>query len=81
MTAIVNTCRVEAHLDFADIMRAVAQVKGERSRAFRARHGDSGAALALRPAWRYAVLALRELGDVIGGLDYAAVSVAIKRNQ
>ena len=35
----------------------------------------------LRLARRYTGLTLRELGAAVGGRDYAAVSIAIKRQQ
>jgi hypothetical protein len=36
-------------------------------------------ALVLRLARRYTGLTLRELGAAVGGMDYAALSIAIKR--
>jgi len=73
--------QVASRLALADIIAAVTRVKGEPWEAFRDRHGDSGAALVLRLARRYTGLTLRELGAAGGGMDYAAVSVAIKRQQ
>ena len=73
--------QVAARVSLAEIIEAVAKVKGAPWEAFRARHGDAGAALVLRLARRYTALTLRELGAAVGDMDYAAVSIAIKRQQ
>jgi len=70
---------VAARVGLGEILGAVAQVKGEPWEAFRNRHGDPGVALVLRLARRYTGLTLREPGAAVGGMDYAAVSIAIKR--
>jgi len=56
----------------------VERLKGERWAAFRDRRGDWGRDLALAVARRSTGLTLRELGARAGGLDYAAVSEAIR---
>ena len=63
------------------MIRAAEQVQGESWACFWDRYGDAGAALVMRLARRYSGLTLREIGAGMGGLDYAAVSVAIKRQQ
>lgn len=45
----------------------------------RARHGDSGAAMAMWLARRCTGLTLQEIGDALGGRGYAAVGMAIRR--
>jgi len=46
---------------------------------FRDRYGDWGRDLLLYLRRKECGLRLRELGEAVGGLDYAAVSVGIKR--
>jgi hypothetical protein len=72
--------RVAGRVTLASVIRAVERVKGEPWERFRDRHADRGAALAMRLARRYTGLTLREIGAAAGGLDSAAVSVAIKRH-
>jgi len=77
----VGKRQVAARVRLEAIVRAVEQVKGEPWDSFCARYGDPGAALVMRLARRYTGLTLREIGAAVGGLDYAAVSMAIKRQQ
>jgi hypothetical protein len=64
---------------FAEIASAVEQVLGGvGGEVFRPR-GGPGRPLAMWAARRYGGLTLRETGEALGGLDYAAVSIAIKR--
>jgi len=64
---------------FEEIVKTVERLKGEAWNAFRDRHEDWGRDLVLWCARRYTGLMLRELGAKAGGLDYTAVSMAIKR--
>ena len=64
---------------FAEIARAVEQVMGGVCSELFGRRGGPGKALAMWAARRYGGLALRETGEALGGLDYAAVSIALKR--
>ena len=61
------------------VIKAAERVKGEDWETFRARHGDPGAALVMLVARRCTGLTLREIGEALGGRDYAAVGMAIKR--
>ncbi len=61
------------------VVKAVEGLRGEKWEAFQDRHGDWGRDLALYLGRREAGLPLRELGAAVGGVDYAAVSVAIQR--
>lgn len=66
-------------ISFGSIVTAVEQVLGGEVRELFARRGGTGKALAMWAARRYGGLTLRETGEAVGGLDYAAVSIAIKR--
>ena len=73
--------RWDVPLPFAEVIRAMEAVKQESWMAFRDRHGDPGRDLALWIARRRCGLRLRELGALAGGMDYLAVSAAIRRIQ
>ena len=64
---------------FADVVKAVEAVRREKWEAFQERHGDWGREMVLHLGRRECGLTLKELGTAVGGTDYAAVSVAIKR--
>jgi len=61
------------------VIRAVEKVKGERWNSFKDRYGDLGLALAMWAARGFTGLTLKDIGAALGGLDYAAVSVAVRR--
>jgi REP element-mobilizing transposase RayT len=61
-----------------DIVSAVERVKGEPWSSFVERHADWGRDLALWVASRRCGMRLRELGECAGGMDYSAVSEAIR---
>ena len=64
---------------WAEVVRALERARGERWAEFAGRHGDPGLAMALYVARRCTGLTLRELGQQAGGMDYTAVSMAVKR--
>jgi hypothetical protein len=65
--------------EFSDIIEVVSRLKGEPWLEYRDRRGDWGRDLALWLGRRYCGLRLSQLGGLVGGLDYAAVSLAIAR--
>jgi putative transposase len=62
-----------------DVLVAVERVSGEERKVWQARRGGVGKLLAMWAARRYAGMTLRETGEALGGLDHAAVGIAIKR--
>ena len=62
-----------------EIIAALEQARGERWDQLSERHGDWGRDAALWFGRRHGRLPLARLGDLAGGLDYAAVSVAVRR--
>jgi chromosomal replication initiation ATPase DnaA len=64
---------------FAEIVRILEQTLGANARERFAQRGGPGRSLAMWAVRRYGGLSLREAGEALGGMDYAAVSVAIKR--
>ena len=64
---------------FEEVVGAVESVKGEKWKEFALRHGDLGRDMVLLLARECTGLTLREIGLAAGGIDYAAVSEAVKR--
>ena len=65
--------------DLDEVIGVVEQLKGERWEAFRDRYGDSGRDLVLWIGRKRRGLKLSSLAQQAGGLDYTAVSLAVKR--
>jgi hypothetical protein len=61
------------------VFTAVVLSTGEARETRLSRRGGAGQALAMWAALRYAGLTLRETGEALSGLDYAAVRIAIRR--
>ncbi len=66
-------------VNFESIKKAVERLKGEKWEEFRDRHGDWGRDLALYLARKRGGMKLKELGEAVGGMDYASVSATVKR--
>lgn len=64
---------------FEDVVGVVEREKGEVWERFKNRHGDFGRDLVLMLARRHSGMKLKELGMRVGGLDYGAVSEAVRR--
>ena len=67
------------HLGFEDVVAVVERLTGEKWGAFCERHGDKRRDLVLWVARRCTGLTLVELGRKAGGMDYAAVTMAVRR--
>jgi len=61
------------------VVGAVEAVRGAPAATWLTQHGDPGKWLVLRLARRLCGLTLVELGQRLGGLDYAAVGMALRR--
>jgi hypothetical protein len=66
-------------LGFEDVVAVVERFTGEKWGAFCERHGDKRRDLVLWVARRHTGLTLAELGRRAGGMDYAAVTMAVHR--
>jgi putative transposase len=71
--------QLEQRLKWADIVSALERVKGEKWGEFSQRYGDWGRDAALWLGRRRGRYTLGELGQLAGGMDYAAVGQAISR--
>ncbi len=66
-------------LAFEDVENALESVYGASWNEVLRRYGDPVKWLVLRVARRYTGMTLAELGNVAGGMDYAAVGMALRR--
>lgn len=65
-------------VNWTDVVKVVERIKGESWGDFANRYGDWGRDLALWIARRRGGMTLKELGHCAGGMDYSAVSEAIR---
>ena len=65
--------------EWPQILRALEAIKGEPWRAFRDRHRDWGRDMALYLGRTQCGLTLRQLGELVGGLDYRTISWTVAR--
>jgi putative transposase len=66
-------------VDWARIIAAIEKLWDEPWEAVSQRHGDPGRELAMLIARRYGGMSLGEIGEAVGGLQYPAVSDAVRR--
>ena len=71
--------KLESRADWCAIVAALERLKGEKWAEFSQRHGDWGRDAALWLGRRAGRLRLGELGELAGGMDYAAVGQAVAR--
>jgi hypothetical protein len=71
--------KLEQRLGWDQIVAGLEQVKRQRWKEFSGRHGDWGRDAALWLGRRRGRYSLRELGQLAGGMDYAAVGQAVSR--
>jgi hypothetical protein len=73
--------RLRERVEFADVIEAVEEIRKEPRSAWIDRHGDWGKWLVLWVARSYTGQTLAQLGEAIGGKDYAAVCMGLRRFQ
>ena len=66
-------------IEFEEVRECVERVRGEEFTVFAKRRGDWAKPMVMWLARRFCGLTLREIGQEMEGMDYAAVSVALKR--
>jgi putative transposase len=66
-------------LSIEEITRRLESIKGEKWDSFRDRKGDTGRDVVMWVARRHGGYKLRELAEKVGGVDYTAISMALKR--
>ena len=71
--------RLRKRVSFEEVVATVAAARGEAPDVWLGKHGDPGKWLVLRLARRLCGLTLAELGQRLGGMDYAAVGMGLRR--
>jgi putative transposase len=71
--------KLSAGLSWPQIVKALERAKGERWADFSERHGDWGRDAALWLGRKRGRLSLSQLGQLAGGMEYAAVGQAVSR--
>jgi REP element-mobilizing transposase RayT len=76
---IVGSGRLRKWVSFEDLVAIIERLRDEDFKTFMARRGDWAKPLLLWALRRYSGMTLREVGGAVGGMDYTAVAMAIKR--
>jgi REP element-mobilizing transposase RayT len=76
---IVGSGRLRKCVSFEDLVAIIERLRDEDFKTFMARRGDWAKPLLLWALRRYGGMTLREVGGAVGGMDYTAVAMAIKR--
>ena len=71
--------RLRERVSFDRVIDAVSEVRGSPSDVWLSQYGDTGKWLAMALARRFCGMTLAELGSAVGGRDYGAVGVGLKR--
>jgi len=71
--------QMKSQVEWSEIVAAIEKARKEKWDQVRDRHGDWGRDAALWIGRRIGRLKLRELGELAGGMDYAAVAQAVAR--
>ena len=79
LRGVAGKCAMRQRFCVEEVKAAVEQLKGEPWDTFITKRGDWGRPLFLWGARRLCGLTLRELGRAAGGMEFAAVSAALKR--
>ena len=70
---------LRARVPFRRITESISAIRNQPWEELRSLRGDAALPLAMWAARRFSARTMREIGAAVGGKDYAAVSVAIKR--
>ncbi len=71
--------RLRERIGFEQVVSTVADLRGAPSEMWMDKHGDWGKWLVLRLARRCTGMTLRQLGEQMGGVDYAAIGMGLRR--
>jgi putative transposase len=71
--------RLRNRVGFPDVLQAVERLRGQTADQWMGRHGDWGRWMVLKVARENTGMTLRELGEAVGGMDYAAVCMGLSR--
>jgi hypothetical protein len=76
---IAGTRKLRPLVSLGHVVGVVERLRDEKRLLFMTRHGDWARPLLLWAARRCTGMTLREIGMAVGGMDYTAVAMAVKR--
>lgn len=76
---IAGSGRLRPRVLFEDLVAIIERLRGEDFKTFMSRRGDWAKPLLLWALRRYSGMTLKAVGEAVGGMDYTAVAMAIKR--
>lgn len=76
---IAGSRRLRPRVQFDTLVACIEHLRGENFAAFMMLRGDWAKPLLLLALRRYSGMTLAEIGEAVGGMDYTAVAMAIKR--
>ena len=71
--------RLRERVSFEQVVCAVEEVRAETSQNWLNKHGDWGKWMVLKLARQYTGMTLAQLGEQMGGIDYAAIGMGLGR--
>ena len=76
---IAGSGKLRPRISFEDLVAIIERLRNEDFKTFMARRGDWAKPLLLWALRRYSGMTLNAVGEAVGGMDYTAVAMAIKR--
>ncbi len=76
---IAGSGKLRPRVSFEDLVAIIERLRNEDFKTFNTRRGDWAKPLLLWALRRYSGMTLAAIGDAVGGMDYTAVAMAIKR--
>ncbi len=76
---ITGSGKLRPRLSFEDVVAIIECLREEPYAVFMSLRGDWAKPLLLWALRRYSGMTLREIGEAVGGMDYTAVAMAVKR--
>lgn len=76
---IAGSGRLRPRVSFKELVEFIEKLRGEDFGIFMTRRGDWARPLLLWALRRYSGMSLKAVGEAVGGMDYTAVAMAIKR--
>jgi REP element-mobilizing transposase RayT len=76
---VTSKKELKSRVGWERLVQVAEEVSGEKWEVFSSRRGNVGMAVVFRLARIYCGMSLKEIGDAVGGVDYAAVSDRVRR--
>lgn len=76
---IAGSGKLRPRVSLDELVAVIEHLRGEDVKTFMSRRGDWAKPLLLWALRRYSGMTLKAIGETVGGMDYTAVAMAIKR--